>query len=114
MQPRNLLSPAVLSPAGGDAEVNPFESEFNGYDDEEDDYVHPATPPPEGREQETHKISAARTSPLPAEPPDHHHPASYAGAGGGGPAEKEKKHHRTKCPLGLRSRPPPMEVMLEI
>jgi hypothetical protein len=26
-----------LSPNGGDAEVNPFESEFNGYDDEEDD-----------------------------------------------------------------------------
>jgi carbon catabolite-derepressing protein kinase len=109
-QPRNLLSPAALSPAGGDAEVNPFESEFNGYDDEEDDEFDLATPPPE----QEHSNFAVLNSSLPDQFPEQHHLTSYASARRAWPAVKEKKQHRTKWHFGIRSRSPPMEVMLEI
>ena len=62
VQPRNLLSPAALSPNGGDAEVNPFESEFNGHDDEEDDEFDLATPPPDEQEQEHNNFAVLNSS----------------------------------------------------
>ncbi|KAF7971023.1 hypothetical protein HWV62_22215 [Athelia sp. TMB] len=47
--------------------------------------------------------------------PEPHHLASYASAKRSTPIEKrEKKQHRTKWHFGIRSRSPPMEVMLEI
>jgi carbon catabolite-derepressing protein kinase len=108
-----LLSPAALSPTGGDVEVNPFESEFNGYDDEEDDEFDFSTPTPDEREQE-HNNFAVLNSSLPDQFPEQHHLASYASARRAWPVAKEKKQHRTKWHFGIRSRSPPMEVMLEI
>jgi carbon catabolite-derepressing protein kinase len=94
--------------------VNPFESEFNGYDDEEDDYEFDlSTPPPDEREQD-HNTFAVLNSSLPDQFPEQHHLASYASARRAWPAAKEKKQHRTKWHFGIRSRSPPMEVMLEI
>ena len=52
-QPRNTLSPSVISPAVGDLEENPFEAEFNAeYADgkepeEEDDELDFISPIPE-------------------------------------------------------------------
>ena len=44
-QPRNPLSPNAISPGGTtDLEENPFDSEFNDYDDELDDTFGIATP----------------------------------------------------------------------
>jgi len=114
MDPRNLLSPGALSPTGPDGEVNPFESEFNGYDDEEEDEFDLATPPREEREQEHNNNFAVLNSSLPDQFPEPHHLASYASARRAWPAVKEKKQHRTKWHFGIRSRSPPMEVMLEI
>ncbi len=92
--------------------MNPFESEFNGYDDEEDDEFDFSTPPPDEREQE-HNNFAVLNSSLPDQFPEQHHLASYASARRAWPV-KEKKQHRTKWHFGIRSRSPPMEVMLEI
>ncbi|KAH9977846.1 kinase-like domain-containing protein [Lactifluus volemus] len=108
MDPRNLLSPAALSPSGAD-EVNPFESEFNSLDDEDDEFDF-STPPPD----EEHNNFAVLDSSLPEQFPEQHHLASYANAKRAWPAVKEKKQHRTKWHFGIRSRSPPMEVMLEI
>jgi carbon catabolite-derepressing protein kinase len=108
-----LLSPAALSPNGGDVEENPFESEFNDYDDEEDDEFDFSTPPPDERERE-HNNFAVLNSSLPDQFPEQHHLTSYASAKRAPPAAKEKKQHRTKWHFGIRSRSPPMEVMLEI
>jgi len=93
--------------------VNPFESEFNGYDDEEEDEFDFGAPPREEREQE-HNNFAVLNSSLPDQFPEPHHLASYASARRAWPAVKEKKQHRTKWHFGIRSRSPPMEVMLEI
>ncbi|KAH9062763.1 CAMK/CAMKL/AMPK protein kinase [Lactarius vividus] len=113
MDPRNLLSPAALSPGGGDGEVNPFENEFNDYDDEEDDEFDFSTPPLDEPERE-HNNFAVLNSSLPEQFPEQHHLTSYASAKRAPPAAKEKKQHRTKWHFGIRSRSPPMEVMLEI
>jgi carbon catabolite-derepressing protein kinase len=57
-------------------------------------------------------------SSLPDQLPEQHHLASYASArrlGGGTPSGgKDKRAQRTKWHFGIRSRSPPMEVMLEI
>ncbi len=108
-----MLSPAALSPSGGDVEENPFESEFNDCDDEEDDEFDFATPPPDEREQERNNFAVLNSS-LPEQFPEQHHLTSYASAKRAWPAAKEKKQHRTKWHFGIRSRSPPMEVMLEI
>ncbi|EGN93677.1 hypothetical protein SERLA73DRAFT_97615 [Serpula lacrymans var. lacrymans S7.3] len=110
MDPRNTLSPSVLSP-GGDMEENPFEAEFNGeYDDDEiDDGLDFSTPP---IDTEINNFAVLNSS-LPEQLPEQHHLASYANAKRSFPV-KEKKQHRTKWHFGIRSRSPPMEVMLEI
>jgi carbon catabolite-derepressing protein kinase len=56
---------------------------------------------------------AVLNSSLPEQLPEQHHLTSYASAKRTWPA-KEKKQHRTKWHFGIRSRSPPMEVMLEI
>ncbi|KAM6498911.1 Protein kinase-like domain containing protein [Amanita muscaria] len=114
MDPRNALSPAALSPGGGDLEENPFDAEFSAeYDD--DDVVEEvrfdfASPPPDGDPESNH--FAVLNSSLPEQLPEPHHLTSYVSARRAGGAREKK--HRTKWHFGIRSRSPPMEVMLEI
>jgi carbon catabolite-derepressing protein kinase len=112
-KPRNILSPNAVSPGGGDLEENPFEAEFNGGDSDEDDIddgLDFSTPPVD--ENENH--FAVLNSSLPDQLPEPHHLASYANAKRTTPVEKRERKHRTKWHFGIRSRSPPMEVMLEI
>lgn len=108
------MSPSALSPVG-DLEDNPFEAEFNGdYDDDDDidDGLDFSTPSMDG---EINNFAVLNSSlPLPDQLPEQHHLASYANAKRTWPIVKEKKQHRTKWHFGIRSRSPPMEVMLEI
>jgi carbon catabolite-derepressing protein kinase len=97
--------------------VNPFESEFNGDGDDEsdiDDGLDFSTPPLSSIEAEQHNNFAVLNSSLPEQLPEPHHLASYASAKRSFTPPKEKKQHRTKWHFGIRSRSPPMEVMLEI
>jgi carbon catabolite-derepressing protein kinase len=71
-----------------------------------DDGLDFSIPPPEGN------TFAVLNSSLPEQLPEQHHLTSYASAKRSFPATKEKK--RTKWHFGIRSRSPPMEVMLEI
>jgi carbon catabolite-derepressing protein kinase len=57
---------------------------------------------------------AVLNSSLPEQLPEQHHLTSYVSAKRSGAAGREKKQHRTKWHFGIRSRSPPMEVMLEI
>lgn len=105
-------------------EENPFEAEFNGEydiddDDEEDvDGTLDFTPPITDAEIINNNFSVLNSSLPPSEQQSHeqpteqqHHLASFASAKRSG--AKDKKH-RTKWHFGIRSRSPPMEVMLEI
>ena len=107
------MSPNALSPGGGDLEVNPFEAEFNGDDDDDDDDdgLDFSTPPLD--ENEVNNFAVLDSS-LPEQLPEPHHLASYANAKRSTPVDKRDKKHRTKWHFGIRSRSPPMEVMLEI
>ena len=113
-QPRNALSPGALSPGGGDLEENPFEAEFGGdYDEDDVDDGLDFTPP---TDTEISNFAVLNSS-LPEQQqqqPEQHHLASYMTAKRSSPVIKEKKQHRTKWHFGIRSRSPPMEVMLEI
>jgi carbon catabolite-derepressing protein kinase len=107
------MSPSTLSPTS-DLEDNPFEAEFNGDDDDNDidDGLDFSTPP---IDDEISNFAVLNSSlPLPHQLPEQHHLASYANAKRTWPIVKEKKQHRTKWHFGIRSRSPPMEVMLEI
>ena len=101
----------MVSPAVADLEENPFEAEFNAEytdgEEAEDDDLGFISPPPEPG---TH--FAVLNSSLPEQLPGQHHLTSYASAKRSG--AKEKKQHKTKWHFGIRSRSPPMEVMLEI
>ena len=109
-QPRNTVSPSVVSPVVADLEENPFETEFNAEyadaEEAEDDELDFISPP------ETGTNFAVLNSSLPEQLPEQHHLTSYASAKRSG--AKEKKQHKTKWHFGIRSRSPPMEVMLEI
>ena len=110
LQPRHPLSPNAVSPGGGtDLEENPFDSEFNDYDEDDDDGLDFSTPQSEA----DNNTFAVLNSSLPEQLPEPHHLQSYATAKRTWPT-KEKKQHRTKWHFGIRSRSPPMEVMLEI
>ena len=107
-QPRNTVSPSVVSPIVADLEENPFEAEFNAEyadaeeaEDDELDFI-----------SQTGTNFAVLNSSLPEQLPEQHHLTSYASAKRSG--AKEKKQHKTKWHFGIRSRSPPMEVMLEI
>ncbi|PPR02748.1 hypothetical protein CVT26_009459, partial [Gymnopilus dilepis] len=142
-QPRNALSPAVLSPVGAvELEENPFEVEFNAeYESDEPesdelDFISPPLAPtdpnydPSNPHLETlSSLSgngvdangnpnvppqfAVLNSSLPEQLPEQHHLTSYVSAKRSG-RDREKKQHKTKWHFGIRSRSPPMEVMLEI
>lgn len=109
MDPRNPLSPNAISPGGsGDLEENPFESEFIEFDEYDDeDEIDFSTP----QDPESSTFAVLNSS-LPDQLPEQHHLASYANARKW--PVKEKRQHRTKWHFGIRSRSPPMEVMLEI
>lgn len=119
MDPRNMFSPNALSPPG-DQEDNPFEAEFNAEynngeeDDDIEDELDFSTPDGEYGERDLNTFAVLNSSlPLPDQLPEQHHLASYANAKRAWPV-KDKKQHRTKWHFGIRSRSPPMEVMLEI
>ncbi|KAG6901573.1 hypothetical protein C0995_010341 [Termitomyces sp. Mi166 len=113
MDPRNVLSPGTLSPAGGDLEENPFDAEFNTeYDEELLDDGLDFTPPPEDNPEISN--FAVLNSSLPEQLPEQHHLTSYVSAKRTSAGIREKKQHKTKWHFGIRSRSPPMEVMLEI
>lgn len=116
--PRNLLSPNALSPSGNgnDLDENPFENEFNEYYDDDEDAptdIDFETLPTDAINPDPVEVNnfAVLNSSLPDGEP--HHLESYANAKRSWPSEK-KKQHRTKWHFGIRSRSPPMEVMLEI
>ncbi|KAF4611470.1 hypothetical protein D9613_004458 [Agrocybe pediades] len=116
MDPRNALSP-MKSPVGAiELEENPFEAEFNAEykSDPEDklDFMSPPPPPPIPIDPNEPPKFAVLNSSLPDQLPEQHHLASYVSAKISG--HKEKKQHRTEWHFGIRSRSPPMEVMLEI
>lgn len=104
-----------MSPGGGDLEENPFEAEFNAeYDeDEPEDDGLDFTPPPINDNPEINNFAVLNSS-LPEQLPEQHHLTSYMSAKRSGAGGKEKKQHKTKWHFGIRSRSPPMEVMLEI
>lgn len=112
-QPRNAISPSVLSPGGEDE--NPFEAEFNNEydedDDPEDDGLDFTSPPT--TEAEINNFAVLNSS-LPDQRPEQHHLVTYVSAKRSGAGNKEKRQHKTKWHFGIRSRSPPMEVMLEI
>lgn len=121
-QPRNAMSPGAISPGGGDLEENPFEAEFNDdgeYASDEDSLEDDGglldfSTPPIADDDEINNFAVLNSS-LPEQLPEPHHLASYATAKRSTPVEKrDKKQHRTKWHFGIRSRSPPMEVMLEI
>lgn len=115
-QPRNTISPGAISPGGRDLEENPFEAEFidgeyASDEDSTDGLLDFSTPHDEA---EINNFAVLNSS-LPEQLPEPHHLASYATAKRSTPVEKrDKKQHRTKWHFGIRSRSPPMEVMLEI
>ena len=95
-------------------EENPFESEFNELedDDELEDGLDFSTPQDENEAESHNNNFAVLNSSLPDQLPEQHHLQAYAN--GKKAPSKEKKQHRTKWHFGIRSRSPPMEVMLEI
>ncbi|KAH9932110.1 snf 1 [Epithele typhae] len=115
MDPRHPLSPNAITPGGTDMEENPFDSEFNDYEDDDDEDFEFSTPQNEQSDVDPAEVNnfAVLNSSLPDQLPEPHHLQSYASAKRAVPV-KEKKQHRTKWHFGIRSRSPPMEVMLEI
>ncbi|PBK75783.1 Pkinase-domain-containing protein [Armillaria solidipes] len=116
LDPRNALSPSALTPGGAEIQENPFDAEFNGQTDDDDDdelsdsdleYDQPMS-------ASTSTNFAVLNSSLPPDPSTStHHLTSYASAKQS--AGKERKPHKaTQWHFGIRSRSPPMEIMLEI
>ncbi|KAF8225164.1 Pkinase-domain-containing protein [Tricholoma matsutake] len=119
MDPRNALSPNALSPGGPDLEENPFEAEFNSEFDDDDDLEDDGfdfMPLQSGIDDANPDVPtfAVLNSSLPEQLPEQHHLTSYVSAKRSGAGGREKKQHKTKWHFGIRSRSPPMEVMLEI
>jgi carbon catabolite-derepressing protein kinase len=98
--------------------VNPFEAEFDEEDEEEEEEEDGLDfeLPPHG-EAEVNTFAVLNSSlPLPKQLPEPHHLASYANAKQRSSTKDKHSHHhhRTKWHFGIRSRSPPMEVVLEI
>ncbi|KAF4612045.1 hypothetical protein D9613_004461 [Agrocybe pediades] len=114
MDPRNALSP-MNPPVGAiELEENPFVAKFNAeYEsDPEDELAFMSPPPPMPIDRNEPPKFAVLNSSLPDQLPEQHHLASYVSAKRSG--HKEKKQHRTKWHFEIRSRSPPMEVILEL
>ncbi len=121
------MSPAVLSPVGADLEDNPFEAEFNAEyaneGEEEDDDIDDVdvdlglAPPPAPTVPYLPQFAVLSSSlPEPQQHgPNQHHLTSYAVTRQERREQRRaEKGRRTKWHFGIRSRSPPMEVMLEI
>ena len=80
-------------------------------DDVEEDDLGFNSPPPNDNPESNHFAVLNSSLPLPEQLPEPHHLASYMTAKRSGAREKK---YRTKWHFGIRSRSPPMEVMLEI
>lgn len=112
-QPRNVISPGALSSSGRDLDQNPFDATFAEIEDMvnvEDDVVlfHPTNP-------EVNNFAVLNSS-----LPEQHHLSSYVSAKRSASETGGKKRHRLGDPhrpkwhFGVRSRSPPMEIVLEI
>lgn len=115
LDPRNALSPAALSPGGGDLEENPFEAEFQDGIEDEDENDSPSRPDPDSNNFALIDTSVGNLHYTPSVASSMLGSTAYSSsrrstASGRG----EKKPHRTKWHFGIRSRSPPMEIMLEI
>jgi len=114
-QPRNMASPGALSPSANMAEDNPFEAEFNAQYDEPGDGELDFTSPPIDPSNPQANTFAVLNSSLPVQLPEQHHLASYVSAKrSGGSGNTKERRPKTRWHFGIRSRSPPMEVMLEI
>ncbi|PBK92773.1 snf 1 [Armillaria gallica] len=114
LDPRNVLTPNSLSANGADLEDNPFDEAFSATpvsDDEDDSYSDDSDLGFSSTDSDVEASAnfAVLNSSL---PPSEHHLTTYASAKRS--AGREKRHHRTKWHFGIRSRSPPMEIMLEI
>lgn len=108
LDPRNAVSPGALSPGSSDVQSNPFEAEFSGeFGDEELETDELDFHPSDSQESSF----AVLDSSLPNQLPEQHHLTSYVSARRQGARGRSS---RTKWHFGIRSRSPPMEVMLEI
>lgn len=108
-QPRNVISPGALSSSGRDLDQNPFDATFAEIEDMEDDFVlvYPSNP-------EVNNFAVLNSS-----LPEQHHLSSYVSAKrSAGDTGGKRRHrldpHRPKWHFGVRSRSPPMEIVLEI
>lgn len=110
MDPLNALSPTALSPAV--EALNPFEVELNAEYGGEEEYSEDEDELDVFRPMPVDPTFAVLNSSLPEQFPEQHHLASYASARRS--ARSSDKKQRTKWHFGIRSRSPPMEVMLEI
>ncbi|KAJ4474233.1 snf 1 [Lentinula aciculospora] len=116
LDPRNAISPGALSPSGRDVDENPFESNFAEAEDIEDYELELGT------YDSNPDVStfAVLNSSLPDRPNEQqHHLSSYVSAkrsagSSGGRRHRQGDQHRTKWHFGIRSRNPPMEIVLEI
>ncbi|KIY45370.1 snf 1 [Fistulina hepatica ATCC 64428] len=115
LPPRNALSPNTLTTGSPDGEANPFEAEFNDYEDEyeEDDLENMMSPGPSSAALADVNNFAVLNSSLPPEASSEYPLSNYYTAKRSG-AHREKREKRTKWHFGIRSRSPPMEVMHEI
>ncbi|TFK21270.1 CAMK/CAMKL/AMPK protein kinase [Coprinopsis marcescibilis] len=115
LDPRNTaLSPAALSPAVTEIEnSNPFEAELAAEYDEEEEVEEDELDLLTAHQPPIDSTFAVLNSSLPEQLPEQHHLTSYVSAKRSA-RTGDKKQHRTKWHFGIRSRSPPMEVMLEI
>jgi carbon catabolite-derepressing protein kinase len=102
LQPANNRSPLALSPAGVDADTDPFDETYTDDEDDDGDYIEDSTPRPE-----SHFAVLPSSLPGNAPVPAISHPCHP-------PAGRDKKPRNPKWHFGIRSRSPRMEVMLEI
>ncbi|KAF7783883.1 hypothetical protein Agabi119p4_48 [Agaricus bisporus var. burnettii] len=114
LDPRNILSPSTLSPGTNEAEGNPFDVQFSDdYSSGGEDELDFMTPPIDPDNPHAYTFAVLNSS-LPQQLPEQHHLASYVSARRSGGTPGKERRHRTKWHFGIRSRSPPMEVMLEI
>ncbi|KAH7100121.1 Pkinase-domain-containing protein [Auriculariales sp. MPI-PUGE-AT-0066] len=102
IDPKHNLSP-VLSP-GGDPSENPFDTEFGAEDEETGEEY--AAMRPLAHEQEEHHMTVLHSSLMQHSELATSQPTT--------PRTPRRRPHRMRWHFGIRSRSPPMEVMLEI
>ncbi|KIK63335.1 hypothetical protein GYMLUDRAFT_196959 [Collybiopsis luxurians FD-317 M1] len=118
LDPRNVLSPGALSPGGHDLDENPFDANFAEAEDfEEEEYDLDFNANAFDSYPEVNTFAVLNSS-LPDQVAEHHL-SSYVSAKRSAGSSSGRRHrqgdsHRTKWHFGIRSRSPPMEIVLEI